>query len=227
MANTPNRPAPGTPEFQRLWPTLFMAVTLPGHEQANAMLSGLVLEKNAEQEQMTTDYLNQNLMEEDNPAVLWLRQCFDRAVTDYAREAGITYEMDWAIQAWPNVNFRGDYHNLHNHPHAWLSGTYYLNVPDQGAAETFRSDLNPGAISFLIPGRRQIWGRCVVMASLILNSDACQKLASCSYGRLSCIIWCIRIWLMCRACPSRSMWCCATKPAICSLADGQSSLRQV
>ncbi|MGB0163557.1 MAG: hypothetical protein ACPF9M_08875, partial [Candidatus Puniceispirillaceae bacterium] len=118
MANTPNRPAPGTPEFQRLWPTLFMAVTLPGHEQANAMLSGLVLEKNAEQEQMTTDYLNQNLMEEDNPAVLWLRQCFDRAVTDYAREAGITYEMDWAIQAWPNVNFRGDYHNLHNHPHA-------------------------------------------------------------------------------------------------------------
>ena len=45
MANPPHRPAPGSPEFHRLWPTLFMAVTLPGHEQANAMLSGLVLEK--------------------------------------------------------------------------------------------------------------------------------------------------------------------------------------
>ena len=47
-----------------------MAITLPGHEQANAMLSGLVLEKNAEQEQMTTNYLDQNLLEDENPAVL-------------------------------------------------------------------------------------------------------------------------------------------------------------
>ena len=61
MADTPQQAAAGSPAFHRLWPTLFMAVTLPGHEQANAMLSGLVLEKNAEQEQMTTNYLDQNL----------------------------------------------------------------------------------------------------------------------------------------------------------------------
>ena len=60
MADTTHQTAPGSPAFQRLWPTLFMAVTLPGHEQANAMLSGLVLEKNAEQEQMTTNYMEQN-----------------------------------------------------------------------------------------------------------------------------------------------------------------------
>ena len=79
MADTTDQTAQGSPTFQRLWPTLFMAVTLPGHEQANAMLSGLVLEKNAEQEQMTTNYLKQNLMEDENPAILWLRQCLDDA----------------------------------------------------------------------------------------------------------------------------------------------------
>tara|TARA_B100001057_G_scaffold470751_1_gene532382 strand:+ start:621 stop:728 length:108 start_codon:yes stop_codon:yes gene_type:complete len=34
-----------------------MAINLPGHEQANAMLNGLVLETHAEQEQMTSNYL--------------------------------------------------------------------------------------------------------------------------------------------------------------------------
>ena len=74
-----------------------MAVNLPGHEQANAMLNGLVLEKHAEQEQMTTNYLEQNLMEDERPAALWLRQCFDKAVQDYVQEAGITYPLDWTI----------------------------------------------------------------------------------------------------------------------------------
>jgi len=41
------------------------------------------------------------------------------------------------------------YHNLHNHPHSYLSGTYYIKVPEQPAG--FRSDLNPGAISFFDP----------------------------------------------------------------------------
>ena len=49
------------------------------------------------------------------------------------------------------VNMKGDYHNLHNHPHSWLSGTYYISVPDQSDADIFRSDLNPGAISFFDP----------------------------------------------------------------------------
>ena len=46
---------------------------------------------------------------------------------------------------------RGDYHNLHNHPHSWLSGTYYVSVPNQEEADVFRSDLNPCAISFFDP----------------------------------------------------------------------------
>ena len=74
-----------------------MAVNPPGHEQANAMLNGSVLEKHAEQEQMTTNYLGQNLMEDESPNVLWLRQCFDKAMQNYMQEAGITYPLDWTI----------------------------------------------------------------------------------------------------------------------------------
>lgn len=141
----------GEAEFKRLWPTLFMAVRLPGHEAANGVLSSLVMQSNAEQDQMTTNYLEQNLFASDHPAINWLYQCCMRAVAEYASEAGMAEVPDVTIQAWPNVNFRGDYHNLHNHPHSWLSGTYYLNIPDQDDAEVYRSDLNPGAISFFDP----------------------------------------------------------------------------
>ena len=141
----------GSAEFIRLWPTLFMAVTLPGSDAANSILSSLVMQSNAEQEQMTTNYLEQNLFQSDHPAIGWLTQCCTHAVMEYARELGMGDMPEFSLQGWPNVNFRGDYHNLHNHPHSWLSGTYYLNVPDQDHAETFRSDLNPGAISFFDP----------------------------------------------------------------------------
>jgi len=145
-----NSPA-GTPSFKQLWPTQFMSLELPGHDAANPVLADLVLMANTERDDMTARYLDGNLFEWDHPAMQWLRQCCDRAIMDYAREQGIDYEMSWSVQAWPNVNMKGDYHNLHNHPHSWLSGTYYVSMPDQAAAETFRSDLNPGAISFYDP----------------------------------------------------------------------------
>jgi len=100
---------------------------------------------------MTVDYTTDNIFITDHPALVWLRQCCDRAVLDYARHSGIDYDLDWILQGWANVNMRGDYHNLHNHPHSWLSGTYYVAVPDQSNADTFRSDLNPCAISFFDP----------------------------------------------------------------------------
>ena len=149
MADTP--PAEGQPQILNLWPTQFMRVRLPGAELANPALSAVIMERNAEIDDMTVDYTNDNLFTMDHPAVMWLRQCCDRAILDYAGAAGIDYQLEWTLQGWGNVNFRGDYHNLHNHPHSWLSGTYYVNVPDQADAETFRSDLNPASISFFDP----------------------------------------------------------------------------
>ena len=140
----------GRAQFQRLWPTLFMAIQLPGHEAANPVLSALLLQANSQQTQLTTNYLNQNLFELNHPAISWLQQCVMRAIADYAAEAGMETMPEVSVQAWANVNAKGDYHNLHNHPHSWLSGTYYLDVPVQ-PSPTGRDDLNPGSISFFDP----------------------------------------------------------------------------
>lgn len=139
-----------TPKFEQLWPTLFMSMQLPGAEAANPVLSQLLLDKDKSSADLTGDYIKGDLFEAKHPAFGWLKQCVERAVVDYARAAGITYDLTWTLQAWPNVNMKGDYHNLHNHPHSWLSGTYYVAMPEQAIA-THRTDLNPGAISFYDP----------------------------------------------------------------------------
>ena len=140
-----------TTQFHQLWPTQLMELTLPGHEMANPVLADFVLQANASRDDMTAQYLNDNIFMIDHPALQWLNQCCHQAILDYARNLGIDYDLDFAIQGWPNVNMKGDYHNLHNHPHSWLSGTYYIAVPDQSSADQFRSDLNFAAISFYDP----------------------------------------------------------------------------
>ena len=57
------------------------------------------------------------------------------------------------MQDWANINRFGDYHDLHNHPHAYLSGTYYVSVPAQPGRRELpgRADRTPGAISFYDP----------------------------------------------------------------------------
>ena len=126
---------PGKPDFKQLWPTQFMSISLPGHDTANPVLADHLLSQNAALEDMTVDYTSDNLFTTDHPALIWLRQCCDRAVLDYARHAGIDYNLEWILQGWANVNMRGDYHNLHNYPHSWLSKTYYVSVPYQSDAE--------------------------------------------------------------------------------------------
>ena len=147
----PSQSNDGTPQFSQLWPTQFMSLRLPGNETANPVLADFVLAQNIQNDDMTVDYTADNIFVTDHPALIWLRQCCDRAVLDYAREAGISYDLEWVLQGWANVNMKGDYHNLHNHPHSWLSGTYYISVPDQSDADLFRSDLNPASISFFDP----------------------------------------------------------------------------
>lgn len=143
--------AQSSPRFVPLWPTLLMRHALPGAEQANPLLASLIEEMDARAADMTVDYLGDDFLAHEHPAVGWLKSCLDRAVLDYARQAGIDYQLEWRLQAWPNVNRFGDYHNLHNHPHSWLSGTYYVRVPEGTEADEGRSDRNPNAISFFDP----------------------------------------------------------------------------
>lgn len=139
------------PEFRALWPTHLMDVRLPGAEQANPVLAALIEEMDAGRAQMTTEYLAGDFFSHRHPAVQWLKSCVERAVVDYARGTGVGYPVDFRIQAWPNVNRFGDYHDLHNHPHSWLSGTYYVRVPKGEDAPPGRDDRTPNAISFYDP----------------------------------------------------------------------------
>ena len=140
----------GDAQFQALWPTFFMSLTLPGAEAANAVLSALFLARDENVDGLTERYLEQDVFADQHPAIGWLKQCTEQAVFDYAARSGMDYRPDIDVQGWVNINRQGDYHNLHNHPHAWLSGTYYVAVPAQ-TGRTHRSDLNPNAISFFDP----------------------------------------------------------------------------
>lgn len=141
-----------TAQFHALWPTTLLVDHLPGAENANVVLKDMIEDLDAQSDDMTTDYLSGNFFDIPHPAVVWLKDCVNVSTLQYARNAGIDYEMDWHVQAWPNVNRFGDYHNLHNHPHSWLSGTYYVQVPSgERKVRKGRTDLNPGAISFFDP----------------------------------------------------------------------------
>jgi len=135
--------------FTELWPTTFLRRSLGNTDAANESLLALILEAEASRDDMTVEYASENLFSRSEPAIEWLKQCINKTVADYFKKMAVSYDVEWSIQGWANVNRQGDYHNLHNHPHSYLSGTYYIKVPEQPAG--FRSDLNPGAISFFDP----------------------------------------------------------------------------
>ncbi len=137
--------------FKFLWPTVFLQRSLPGHQAANQVLAQMILGLEAEHRDMTTDYLAGNLLTLENPAVQWLKDCINKTVIDYLRHAGMDYSINWRLQGWANVNRLGDYHDAHNHPHAYLSGTYYVTVPEGRAEIGTRRDLRSGCITFYDP----------------------------------------------------------------------------
>ena len=60
---------PKTDGVERLWPTVMLRRTLPGAEIANQALAEFILELEAGNTQLTTDYRNDNLLVADHPAV--------------------------------------------------------------------------------------------------------------------------------------------------------------
>jgi uncharacterized protein (TIGR02466 family) len=137
--------------FKQLWPTTLVERQLPGHQDANRELGRLIRALEAERPELTTDYLGGNLLTNDNPAVGWLKACINKTVVDYFRHLAMDYPIDWTLQGWANVNRFGDYHDAHNHPRAYLSGTYYVAVPSNVAPRQGRSDVRSGCISFYDP----------------------------------------------------------------------------
>lgn len=144
---------PDADGFVSLWPTLLLKRVLPGHAAANALLRQLIEQEEARNADLTTDYRAGNLLMREHPAIGWLRECINKTATDYLGRCGLDYPVRWSLHGWASVNRFGDYHDLHNHPHAYLSGTYYVAAPAQPSRAELagRADRMPGAISFYDP----------------------------------------------------------------------------
>ena len=137
--------------YVELWPTTFVQRRLTGSEMPNQELLGLVREMERENRDLTTDYRTPDLFNRDDPAVNWLRAGVNDTVVGYLRHIGIDYPIDWRIHGWPSVNRFGDYHDAHNHPRAYLSGTYYVTIAKSREKLKTRGDLRPGCITFYDP----------------------------------------------------------------------------
>tara|TARA_B100000029_G_C17519209_1_gene939172 strand:+ start:654 stop:1289 length:636 start_codon:yes stop_codon:yes gene_type:complete len=138
-------------EFLQLWPTLLVKRQLGEFAEPTRDLLKLVREMDRNNKKLTTEYINQNPLDLDHSGANWLRSQINELVIDYLRSLGIDYPVDWQIHAWANINRKGDYHDSHNHPHSYLSGTYYLKVPEKRRYAKNRSDVRPNNITFYDP----------------------------------------------------------------------------
>lgn len=137
--------------FVSLWPTKILKRTLPDTQAANQALAGFIEDLDRKHRDVTTDYRSDDLFSHDHSGILWLRECVNVTVRDYFRHLGMDYDIRWSLQAWANVNRFGDYHDYHNHPHAYLSGTYYVRVPAQFEDLETRNDVRPGRLTLYDP----------------------------------------------------------------------------
>lgn len=137
--------------FERLWPTVITKRTIPGHEAPNQSLLALIKRLESAHAALTTDYREADILALNEPAAQWLRQCINVTARDYFAHLAMNYEIRWSVHGWANVNRFGDYHDYHNHPRAYLSGTYYVQVPADIAPREGRNDLRPGCLSLYDP----------------------------------------------------------------------------
>ncbi len=137
--------------FVELWPTLFLQVRLDDAAAHTRRLAEMIREMDRRHRDITSDYLEADLLEADEPSINWLRESINGCAIAYFRRIGLAYALDWTLQAWPNVNRFGDYHDYHNHPRSYLSGTYYVKVPVGTEKLKLRRDVRSGCISFYDP----------------------------------------------------------------------------
>lgn len=134
-----------------LWPTKIVRRRLPDCEEPNQALIKLIRDLERVNKNLTTDYLAPDFFNRDEPPINWLRDQVNATVIDYLRAIGIGYPVNWTVQGWPNVNRLGDYHDMHNHPGSYLSGTYYLKIPAGKEPMRNRNDVRPSCITFYDP----------------------------------------------------------------------------
>ena len=141
----------GLTEVVDLWPTKLMQKTLANCSEPNQGLLQLARSWDKNKRNLTTDYYDNNPFELNSPSTNWLRDEVNASVVEYLELIKINYSVDWQIHGWFNINRFGDYHDPHNHPHSYLSGTYYLKMPPNEKAKKQRRDVRPNRITFYDP----------------------------------------------------------------------------
>ena len=133
------------------WPTGLVKRRLPAHEQPNRELISIIDELERENPSLTTDFNSNQFRSHKPPALEWLLSNINQSLTEYFKQLGMDYPISWDIASWPNINRFGDYHAPHNHPWCYLSGTYYVQVPEPDAAQDGNHELSSACISFYDP----------------------------------------------------------------------------
>lgn len=138
-------------EILDLWPTKLVKRSVPDCEEPNRQLLKLIRDWDRSSKDLTTDYRDNNPFGIDSPATNWLREQVNAVVAEYLQAIGIDFSVNWQIHGWPNINRSGDYHDPHNHPQCYLSGTYYVKVPSERWKRRQRADIRPNCITFYDP----------------------------------------------------------------------------
>lgn len=139
------------PVFVDLWPTLLLRRRLPGHEKHYDTLLNVVEEMEREHDQLTARFQTVDIFALDNPGIAWLRKGIDETVQAYFQMVGMDYGIKWSVSGWSNTNRFGDYHAPHNHAWSYLSGTYYVKMPDHTDTPSERARARAASISFYDP----------------------------------------------------------------------------
>ncbi len=136
--------------FNGIWPTMLIKRRLPGFEQPNAGLAEHIAAQEAREADYTARYQEQNFFGSDHAAVRWLKEQIDQTTTAFLQHVRVKRMPTWTLFGWYNVNRYGDHHAPHTHPKSYLSGTYYVRVPE-AAASVDDPRAKPGCISFYDP----------------------------------------------------------------------------
>ena len=140
------------PNTYSLWPTVLIRRTFSGCEEPNRALIALVEEADRENDQLTASHWqNAELLNVDDDGIRWLRKGIDETIRAYLDEVGMNYGIGWKTNAWANINRLGDYHAPHNHAWSYLSGTYYVKVPESPEAAAPGGPASSAGISFYDP----------------------------------------------------------------------------
>ncbi len=134
-----------------MWPTGLIKRRLPEHEGPNGELVDIIDALERENPDLTTDFNSEHFRHNQHPAFDWLMSHINQSLTAYFKQTGMNNPISWDISSWPNINRFGDYHSPHNHPWAYLSGTYYVQVPDAETNGDSHENLDAGCISFYDP----------------------------------------------------------------------------